>query len=91
MEKCFELNPYDRCVANKLVNGKQFTLVWYVDDNKGSHMEFKLSEDLVNYFKSHFGELVVNRGRKHTFLSVNINITEVKMFRYIQKSNFWKQ
>ena len=26
-EKDFKLNPYDRCVANKVVNGKQFTLV----------------------------------------------------------------
>jgi hypothetical protein len=24
----FEVNPYDICVANKMVNGKQFTVVW---------------------------------------------------------------
>ena len=24
----FELNPYDPCVANKIINGKQLTLVW---------------------------------------------------------------
>ena len=35
----FELNPYDKCVANKMVNGKQCTIVWYVDDVKVSHME----------------------------------------------------
>ena len=28
----FEINPYDTCVANKLVNGKQCTIVWHVDD-----------------------------------------------------------
>ena len=42
MEKCFELNPYDGCVANKMLNGRKCTLVWYVDDNKVSHMEAKL-------------------------------------------------
>ena len=42
MEKGFKLNPYDRYVKNKLVNGKQCTLVWYVDDNKVSHMEEKV-------------------------------------------------
>ena len=42
MEKGFKLNPYDRYVKNKLVNSKQCTLVWYVDDNKVSHMEEKL-------------------------------------------------
>ena len=33
----FELNPYDPCVANKLVAGKQMTLCWHVDDMKLSH------------------------------------------------------
>ena len=59
MEKRFELNTYDRCVANKLVNVKQCTLVWCVDDNKGLHMEAKVVENLINDLKKHFGELVV--------------------------------
>ena len=75
MEKGFELNTYDRCVVNKLVNGKQCTFVWYVDDNKVLHMEKKLVEDLINNLKKHFGELVVTRGKKRTFLGMNINIT----------------
>ena len=33
----FNLNPYDKCVANKTINGKQCTIAWYVDDNK-NHM-----------------------------------------------------
>ena len=28
----FELNPYDPCVANKVVNGNQLTVCWHVDD-----------------------------------------------------------
>ena len=59
MEKGFELNPYDICVANKMVNGKQFTLVWYVEDNKVSHMEAKVVEFLINDLKNRFGELLV--------------------------------
>ena len=30
----FEVNLYDLCVTNKIINGKQCTIVWYVDDNK---------------------------------------------------------
>ena len=30
----FELNPYDPCVANKIINGKQLTLVWQVEKLK---------------------------------------------------------
>ena len=59
MKKVFELNPYDRCVANKMVNGKHCTYVWYLDNNKLLHVEEKLVEDLTNYLKKHFGELVV--------------------------------
>ena len=33
----FEINPYDPCVANKMLNGSQMTFVWHVDDLKVSH------------------------------------------------------
>ena len=38
----FKLNPYDPCVANKTINGKQLTLVWHVDDIEASHVEANL-------------------------------------------------
>ena len=28
----FEINPYDPCVANKIIDGKQMTICWHVDD-----------------------------------------------------------
>ena len=73
MAKGFELNPYDICVENKMENGKQCTLVWYVDDKKVLHTESKVVEDLINGLKNHFLELVVSRGKKHTFFVMNIN------------------
>ena len=30
----FEINKYDPCIANKIVNGKQCTVCWHVDDTK---------------------------------------------------------
>jgi hypothetical protein len=35
----FEINQYDPCVANKLVNGEQFTITWHADDIKMSHKD----------------------------------------------------
>jgi hypothetical protein len=35
----FEVNPYNPCVANRIVNGKQHTVTWHVDDLKSSHVE----------------------------------------------------
>ena len=36
-EEGFVLNPYDPCVANKVINGKQMTICWHMDDLKASH------------------------------------------------------
>ena len=33
----FELNEYDPCVVNKMINRKECTVAWYVDDYKISH------------------------------------------------------
>ena len=30
----FKINAYDSCVANKMINGSQCTIVWHVDDLK---------------------------------------------------------
>ena len=76
MEKGFKINQYYICVANKLVKGKQCSLVWYVNNKKVSHMKAKVVEDLINDLKKHFGELAVTRGKKHTFWGMNRDITE---------------
>ena len=37
----FTVNPYDPCVANKIINGKQMTVTWHVDNRKISqHQAF---------------------------------------------------
>ena len=43
----FVINPYDRCVANKVINGEQCTIVWYVDNNKVSHKDPKVVDDII--------------------------------------------
>ena len=39
VELGFEINSYDKCVANKIINGKQCTIIFYIDDNKISHID----------------------------------------------------
>jgi hypothetical protein len=41
----FEVNPYDICVANRKVNGKQHTVTWHVDDVKSSHVNSEVKDD----------------------------------------------
>ena len=75
----FELNPYDRCVANKMVNGKQCTIVWNVDDLKVLHdMEHSVNMEVVEKLQEHFGDLEATTGDHHTYLRVNYTIDRKK-------------
>jgi hypothetical protein len=52
----FELNPYDPCVANKVIHGKQFTVVWHVDDIKMPHEDENEVTRLITWLKSIYGK-----------------------------------
>jgi hypothetical protein len=43
----YERNPYDWCVMNKTVNGKQCTVLWHVDNLKMSHVDLKVIDELI--------------------------------------------
>lgn len=81
----FIINPYDRCVANKTINGEQCTIAWYVDDNKLSHKDPKVVTDVLEIIKSHFGDLTISRGKKHTFLGMNITLRKDKKIQIEMK------
>ena len=50
--------------------------MWYVDDNKASHVDSKVIYNLLEIIKIHFGEITIIKGKKHTFLGMNIKMTE---------------
>ena len=70
----FELNPYDCCVANKMIDGNQCTVGWYVDDNKVSHISNKVNTMIVDAIEEHFGKLARTTGSKHTFLGMDVEM-----------------
>ena len=70
----FEINPYERCVSNRIIEGAQCTIAWYVDDRKMSQETPALILNIINKVKKRFGNLYVVRGNKHTFLGTNIDI-----------------
>ena len=89
----FKLNEYDKCVANKLINGKQCTIVFYVDDNKISHEDPQVVSDVIKYLSKYFGELTVSRGRKYDYLGMDIeirnNLVYVGMKKQIEEALEW--
>ena len=63
----FVINPYNQCVANKMINGKQVTIVWYIDDNMLSHIDPNVVTVNVEEIKKNFDELVISIGDKHDY------------------------
>ncbi len=43
----FAVNPYDPCIANKIVGGHQLTLRWHVDDLMISHVDMSAINDFL--------------------------------------------
>ena len=56
LEWGFSFNPYDSCVANKIVNGKWLTVVWHVDDLKISHVAQEVVDLLIAQLNEEFGQ-----------------------------------
>jgi hypothetical protein len=78
-EMGFELNPCDPCVANTIIEGKQCTICWYVDDNKLSHVNPKVVHNVIEKFEGKFGKMSQTRGDEHDFLGMNMTFTDKKV------------
>ena len=72
----FKLNPYERCIANKVIDGQQCTVAWSVDNNKISHNDPRVVMNVLNMIEEKFGKLTVIRGRKHDYLGMKIELKE---------------
>ncbi|KAG7360909.1 hypothetical protein IV203_036008 [Nitzschia inconspicua] len=68
----FEVNPFDPCVANRIVNGKQHTVVWHVDDLKSSRVDPKVNEDASD----NVGKVKSVRGKRHDYLAMWLDFSE---------------
>jgi len=74
----FKLNPYDLCVANKMINGSQCTIAFYVDDNKISHKDPKVVQKVISEIEKHFGKLTVQTGSEFDFLGMDVKLRNDK-------------
>jgi hypothetical protein len=72
----FKLNPYDLCVANSQIKGKQCTITWYVDDNKISHVDAMVVTGIMEKIEVKFGKMTVTKGKHHVFLGMDITFND---------------
>ena len=68
----FVLNPYDTCVANKNIEGKQCTIGYYVDDNVATHDSSTVLREVAGMVAREVGNITITTGNKHNFLGMDI-------------------
>ena len=89
----FKINPHGWCVANKTINGKQYTIGWHVQNLELSHIDSEVVYDIINKLDKRYGKeapMVTTRGKIHDYLGMaldyNIDVkVQITMFEYIAK------
>ena len=85
-----QLNPYDTCVANKIVDDAQLTVVWNVDNIKVSHIDGGVVTRMAVWLKKTYeilfkdGSVAMNLNRSmiHEYLGMTLDYStqgEVKI------------
>jgi hypothetical protein len=84
----YEINPFDWCVANKMITGKQCTVVWHVDDLKISHVDPTVVESLLSLLNSEYRKinpLVTTSGKIHEYLGMTLDFTDDGKVKVVMK------
>jgi hypothetical protein len=98
MDIGFTINPYDPCVANKIIEGKQMTICFHVDDCKLSHRKNTVMDRVIGYlwqkyesiFEDGSGSMTVSRGKIHKYLGMTLDYSvpgqvKITMLDYVDE------
>jgi hypothetical protein len=86
----FKINPYNFCLANKTIDGKQCTIVWHVDYLKVSHVDPKGVTAVLESLHAWYGReivggkrapLTINQGKIHDYLGMTLDYTETSFVK----------
>ena len=88
----FIFNPYDPCVANRMVNNKQQTVRFHVDDLMSSHVNASVNDEFYKWLNEQCGqcgEVTQHQGKVHDYLGMNFDFSEkgkviVDMIAYVK-------
>ena len=83
MKQGYKINPYDGCMADKVVKGKQVTICFHIDDCKISHKSSAVIDNtsalLRTEYKSIFedgsGQMKAHRGKTHKYLGMSLDFS----------------
>jgi hypothetical protein len=89
----FIINPYDPCVVNKMIGGKQCTILWHVDDLKISHVRLPVVKEIIQRLNEVFGKeapMTEWIGKVHDYLGMRIDYSvpgkvKISQLEYLQE------
>jgi hypothetical protein len=94
----FVINPYDPCVANKMIEGDHMTICFHVDYCKLSHRKTKVMDSMIEYLRQEYesifedrsGAMTASRGKIHKYLGMNLDCNvrgqvNITMFDYVDE------
>jgi hypothetical protein len=89
----FEFNAYDPCIANRVVNGKQQTIRFHVDDLLSSHVDPKVNDEFAVWLNDKYGSIkpcTIVRGKLHRYLGMMLDFTvdgkvKFRMDEYVER------
>ena len=68
----FIMNPYGLCMANNILNWKQCMIVWYIDNNKISHIDPEVVTSIIEKIGEKLGKMTMSQQQEYTFLGIDI-------------------
>jgi hypothetical protein len=80
MDIDFIINPYDPCVANRMIEGEQMNIYFHVDDCKLIHRNKTVMDRMIGYPWQEYesisedgsGAMTVSRGKIHKYLGTTL-------------------
>jgi hypothetical protein len=75
----FVVNDYDECTFNKMIDGKQCTIQFHVDDLKISHVKQSVLDNVIDQLNGEFGttkKLAASYGKIYEYLGMTIDYSE---------------
>ena len=78
----FICNRYGSCVVDKIVNGKQLSVAWHVNNLNVSHVEEKVVENFdkdMDHQLEKETPLSVSRGLMHEYLIMMLDFSEIRI------------
>lgn len=92
------MNPYNLCLWNEMIDGKQCTICFHVDDCKISHVSSKVIDYVINWllrdyesiFEDGSGAIAVQRGKVHKYLGIILDFStkckvKISMVDYLKE------